>query len=138
MRAGILTPVFTERQKLVILQVSNLTLPEDLQDRVCPYKKDDALEQYHTKTVYNYLLLSFNIFNNNEFPFIHFKKQPNPISSSISVSVGLNLLPSGLFDANHSELSREYNGGFDPFKDDYEMRMNYLHKECRKLMYFAL
>ncbi|CAB4493008.1 unnamed protein product [Rhizophagus irregularis] len=132
MRAGILTPVFTERQKLVILQVSNLTLPEDLQDRVCPYKKDDALEQYHTKTVYNYLLLSFNIFNNNEFiPFIHFKKQPNPISSSISVSVGLNLLPSGLFDANHSELSREYKGGFDPFKDDYEMRMNYLHKELK-------
>jgi hypothetical protein len=59
MRVGILTPVFTERQKLVILEVSKLTLPEDLKDKLCPYKKDDALEQTHIKTVYNYLLLLY-------------------------------------------------------------------------------
>ncbi|GES78263.1 hypothetical protein GLOIN_2v1836658 [Rhizophagus clarus] len=107
MRAGILTPVFTERQKLVILQVSNLTLPEDLQDTFCPYKKDDMSEQNHVKP------------------------QPSPISSSISVSVGLNLLPSGLFATKQGELSHGYKGGFDPFKDDHETRTNYLHEELK-------
>ncbi|RIA94493.1 hypothetical protein C1645_864949 [Glomus cerebriforme] len=116
MRAGILTPVFTERQKLVILQVSNLTLPEDLQDRLCPYKNDE-LEQTYLKK--------------NLFPFYTFKKQSNPISSTISVSVGLNLLPSGLFDTKPSEPSRKYKGGFNPFNDDNETRMRYLHKELK-------
>ncbi len=61
MRAGILTPVFTERQKLMILQVSNLTLPEDLKNHLCPYQKDGELEQGdtdYTKTVFNYLFVS--------------------------------------------------------------------------------
>ncbi|CAJ0879507.1 2907_t:CDS:10 [Entrophospora sp. SA101] len=44
MRAGILTPVFTERQKLMVLHVSGLSLPEDLQGCMPPFKKEDELD----------------------------------------------------------------------------------------------
>jgi len=79
MRAGILTPVFTERQKLVILQVSNLTLPEDLLDRLCPYKKDEDLghfTDYINTVIYNYLLLVLKLFNNEFIHIVNLKSNP--------------------------------------------------------------
>ncbi|CAG8668112.1 2620_t:CDS:10, partial [Funneliformis mosseae] len=109
-RAGILTPVFTERQKSMILQVSNMKLPEDLQEHLFPYQKDEELRQ-----------------NGKDYT----QNQPDQTSSAISDSVGLNLLPSGLLDVKLNESSVEYKDELDPFKTDYKTKANFLHKELK-------
>ncbi|CAG8558974.1 1877_t:CDS:10 [Paraglomus occultum] len=49
LRAGILTPVFTERQKLMIVHVAGLQLPADLEDKICPFKKNDPSDDQQTE-----------------------------------------------------------------------------------------
>src|SRR6266498_2108608 len=83
-----------------------------------------------------YLFPSFKLCIMNSFIF-YFEKQPNPTSSAISVSFGLNLLPSGLLDTKPNELSREYKDGFDPFKNDHKTKANLLHKECKLSLYLC-
>ncbi|CAG8539777.1 4534_t:CDS:10 [Diversispora eburnea] len=101
--------LFTERQKLMILQVSGMTLPEDLQDRLSPFKKDDEDTDQESDV------------NNNNLV--------NPISDSVQFS-GINLLPSNLFNSPPAEFS-QFKGPFDPFRDEREVKTNFLHNEIK-------
>ncbi|CAG8447809.1 11671_t:CDS:10 [Scutellospora calospora] len=107
MRAGIMTPVFTERQKLMILQVSGMTLPADLQDRLTPFKKEETEQQ------------GSEIIN-----------QVNQTSDTNTSTEGVNLIPSSLFNSPPVEFS-EYKGIFDPFRDDHELRASFLQNELK-------
>ncbi|CAG8459485.1 12950_t:CDS:2 [Gigaspora rosea] len=106
MRAGIMTPVFTERQKLMILQVSGMTLPADLQDRLTPFKKDETEQGSETH------------------------HQVNPTSNTNMSTDNINLIPSSLFHLPPVEFS-EYKGIFDPFRDDRELRASFLQNELK-------
>ncbi|CAG8794176.1 2279_t:CDS:10 [Gigaspora margarita] len=106
MRAGIMTPVFTERQKLMILQVSGMTLPADLQDRLTPFKKDETEQSSETH------------------------HQVNPTSNTNMSTDNINLIPSSLFHSPPVEFS-EYKGIFDPFRDDRELRASFLQNELK-------
>ncbi|KAF0455593.1 nucleotide-binding, alpha-beta plait [Gigaspora margarita] len=106
MRAGIMTPVFTERQKLMILQVSGMTLPADLQDRLTPFKKDETEQSSETH------------------------HQVNPTSNTNMSTDNITLIPSSLFHSPPVEFS-EYKGIFDPFRDDRELRASFLQNELK-------
>ncbi|CAG8577342.1 889_t:CDS:10 [Dentiscutata erythropus] len=106
MRAGIMTPVFTERQKLMILQVSGMTLPADLQDRLTPFKKDETEQGSET----------------------HNQVDPTLITNMSTDNI--NLIPSSLFHSSPVEFP-EYKGIFDPFRDDRELRATFLQNESR-------
>ncbi|CAG8493881.1 17208_t:CDS:10 [Acaulospora morrowiae] len=110
MRAGIMTPVFTERQKLMILQVSGMALPEDLQDRLSPFKKDDD-EMDHD-------------------PEINNQVNSTPDATRPSGSSDTSLLPTNLLSSPHAEFV-EYKGHFNPFRDDHEAKANFLHNELK-------
>ncbi|RHZ68230.1 hypothetical protein Glove_296g61 [Diversispora epigaea] len=118
MRAGIMTPVFTERQKLMILQVSGMALPEDLQDRLSPFKKDDEDTDQE-----------LDVNNNNNNNHNHNNNLVDPISDSVQFS-GINLLPSNLFNSPPAEFS-QFKGPFDPFRDEREVKTNLLHNEIK-------
>ncbi|CAG8493795.1 14224_t:CDS:10 [Cetraspora pellucida] len=106
MRAGIMTPVFTERQKLMILQVSGMALPADLQDSLTPFKKEETEQVSET----------FN--------------QVNPTSETNTSTDSVNLVSSSLFHSSPVEFP-EYKGIFDPFRDDHELRASFLQNELK-------
>ncbi|KAG9291107.1 hypothetical protein G9A89_012979 [Geosiphon pyriformis] len=101
LHAGILTPVFTERQKMMILQVTGLKLPPDLQDLLAPIKKEEDNGQVSEATLMK-------------------------TTSNATPSEDEQYLPSLIFSKSPSEIAPRYQGDFDPFRDDHEMRNNFI------------
>ncbi|CAG8454862.1 7056_t:CDS:2 [Acaulospora colombiana] len=104
-------PVVKLANKLMILQVSGLALPEDLQDRLSPFKKDDDDEADQDSEINNPV---------NQAP-----DATKPGGSS-----GINLLPSNLFNSPPAEFAG-YQGQFNPFRDDHEAKADFLHNELK-------
>ncbi|CAG8604092.1 707_t:CDS:10 [Ambispora gerdemannii] len=102
LRAGILTPVFTERQKLMIVQVTGLEIPTDLHDRLTPLRKEDEEKEAQ---------IPDNTLENVNSSSTTFMPSSNKIFQS-----------SPKYKSPPREYIPKYNGVFDPFRDDHEIK----------------